>query len=238
MTEHVPSKEQLPQGWIPLGQGFGWIADRLMLKTPEFILNNWDCKYVNARIDMRTGSVRLEPGNVNSAHLREMPHCSTCSCPPYDAERQAAQIATLKGYISRTALAGYRCAECAERLAPAITSHTVEITAEQRQMLTARGVGEIPGGAHEPPAAPVLSFGKVVTDGQIVAIYAGEEGAEFKLLRHNVHGALSEVRRPWNMRSTFRPATYDEMRAACPHDWLIERYCSICRPSKPPGDGQ
>jgi hypothetical protein len=94
------------------------------------------------------------------------------------------------------------------------------------------------GLAPEPAAAPELVFGQAVTDGQIVAIYAGEEGAEFKLLRHNVHGVLSEVRRPWNLRSTFRPATYDEMRSACPHDWLNDRYCSICRPSQPPRDGQ
>jgi hypothetical protein len=33
-----------------------------------------------------------------------------------EIERQQAQIATLKGYIERTALAGYRCAECAARL--------------------------------------------------------------------------------------------------------------------------
>lgn len=151
------------------------------------------------------------------------------------------------------------CSTCACGLTLVITGRTVEITGEQRQMLTARGVDEIPSHdesqcwepcgdlgksaeharlAPEPPAAPELGFGQAVTDGQIVAIYAGEEGAEFKLLRHNVHGVLSEVRRPWNLRSTFRPATYDEMRSACPHDWLIERYCSICRPSQPPRDGQ
>lgn len=33
-----------------------------------------------------------------------------------EIERLQTQIATLKGYIERTALAGYRCAECAARL--------------------------------------------------------------------------------------------------------------------------
>lgn len=88
--------------------------------------------------------------------------------------------------------------------------------------------------AQSPPAAPVLSFGQVVTDGQIVAVYAGEEGAEFKLLRHNIWGVLFEVRREWKMRPTFRPATYDEMRAACPHDWLDAKFCDACRAAQPP----
>jgi hypothetical protein len=92
--------------------------------------------------------------------------------------------------------------------------------------------------AKPPPDAPDLAFGQVVTDGQIVSIYAGAEGAEFKLLRHSIHGMLCEVRRPWSMRGKFRPATYDEMCSACPHDWLIQPYCDICWPTKPCGDGQ
>jgi hypothetical protein len=39
-----------------------------------------------------------------------------CHAAASEIERQQAQIATLKGYIERTALAGYRCAECAARL--------------------------------------------------------------------------------------------------------------------------
>jgi hypothetical protein len=65
MTDQLPSKD-LPEGWISLSQGFDWIADRLMVKTPEFVIKNWDCKYINARIDMRTGKVLLTPGNVRS----------------------------------------------------------------------------------------------------------------------------------------------------------------------------
>jgi hypothetical protein len=66
-TDPVPSKEQLPEGWISLSQGFGWIADRLMVKTPEFVINNWGCKYIDARIDMRTGRMQLSPGNARPA---------------------------------------------------------------------------------------------------------------------------------------------------------------------------
>lgn len=29
-----------------------------------FITANWDCKYIDARIDMRTGAVYLKPGNL------------------------------------------------------------------------------------------------------------------------------------------------------------------------------
>lgn len=90
--EQVPSKDPLPEGWIPLSQGFRWIADHLMLKTPEFIINNWNCKYIDARIDMRTGSMRLEPG-AKPAHEREPPHCSTCGCG-LAPEPAADQLAT------------------------------------------------------------------------------------------------------------------------------------------------
>lgn len=84
--------------------------------------------------------------------------------------------------------------------------------------------------AHEPPTAPADAFGQMVTDGMIVAIYAGEEGAEFKLLRHNSDGLLCEVRRPWGMRGKYRPATYDEIRSTCLHGWLSSRLCPECSP--------
>jgi hypothetical protein len=85
-------------------------------------------------------------------------------------------------------------------------------------------------------SAPEPIVGQAVTDGMIVAIYAGDEGAQFKLLRHNAHGMLSEVRRPWAMRNKYRPATYDELLAACPHDWLSNVLCDHCSgASQPPG---
>jgi hypothetical protein len=35
-----------------------------MLSGSTFIIQHWGCKYIDARIDMRTGSVYLAPGNA------------------------------------------------------------------------------------------------------------------------------------------------------------------------------
>lgn len=58
-------REELPQGWITFEEFSKWVQDRVMANGKqgvEFVLSNWNCKYVNARIDMRTGFVHLSPG--------------------------------------------------------------------------------------------------------------------------------------------------------------------------------
>jgi hypothetical protein len=35
-----------------------------MTNDPSFVMGRWDCKYVNLRIDMRTGAAILSPGNT------------------------------------------------------------------------------------------------------------------------------------------------------------------------------
>jgi hypothetical protein len=49
--------------WQPLGEAFAHISERLITTNGlDFLLHNWDCKYLNARIDMRSGSILLSPG--------------------------------------------------------------------------------------------------------------------------------------------------------------------------------
>lgn len=43
------------------------LRQRMMFRDPKFVLDNWDCKYIDARIDMRTGAVWLKPGNDRAA---------------------------------------------------------------------------------------------------------------------------------------------------------------------------
>ena len=50
--------------WQPLRTAILALEERMMTRDPQFILDHWDCKYVDARIDMRTGAVYLKPGNV------------------------------------------------------------------------------------------------------------------------------------------------------------------------------
>ena len=55
--------QDIPQGWIPLEQGIEWIKQHSMLTKPSFVLNNWEYKYLMLRIDMRTLSCRILPGD-------------------------------------------------------------------------------------------------------------------------------------------------------------------------------
>lgn len=53
----------LPEGWLDVDQQIAWLKERMMFNDPRFVLDNWDCKYVNLRIDMRTGAAILSPGS-------------------------------------------------------------------------------------------------------------------------------------------------------------------------------
>jgi hypothetical protein len=56
--------DHLPAGWITLGQAYNFLRARILADGDHFILDHFDCKYINARIDMRTGKVLLAPGNT------------------------------------------------------------------------------------------------------------------------------------------------------------------------------
>ncbi len=50
--------------WQPLDAAASAIRERTLASGSDFLQRNWDCKYLDARIDMRTGAVRLVPGNL------------------------------------------------------------------------------------------------------------------------------------------------------------------------------
>lgn len=50
--------------WVPIDQAYNFLTERVMLKNPRFILDNWDCKYISIRVDMRTGMALVNPGNL------------------------------------------------------------------------------------------------------------------------------------------------------------------------------
>ena len=52
---------QIPEGWHPFKEVISFIYANLMSRNPKFVLDNWDYKYINIRIDMRTGNTRIMP---------------------------------------------------------------------------------------------------------------------------------------------------------------------------------
>ena len=52
---------QIPKGWHPLKEVISFIYANLMSRNPRFVLDNWDHKYINLRIDMRTGATKIMP---------------------------------------------------------------------------------------------------------------------------------------------------------------------------------
>ena len=56
--------------WLPLSEVVREINKNIMPNNPKFVLGNWDCKYINIRVDMRTGMALVKPGN-KSGMLQE-----------------------------------------------------------------------------------------------------------------------------------------------------------------------
>jgi len=47
-----------------------FVNTHTMASGSKFALDNWECKYINFRVDMRTGNVSLYEGNTdNPKHL-------------------------------------------------------------------------------------------------------------------------------------------------------------------------
>jgi hypothetical protein len=66
MSNEMRSIEpKVPSGWIPIETCLAWIKPRLMVSGDQrYVLDNWDCKYVEIRVDMRTGLATMRPGNL------------------------------------------------------------------------------------------------------------------------------------------------------------------------------
>lgn len=54
----------IPKGWIPLKDAVKFINDNLMITDPRGVIDDWDSKYLNVRIDMRTGAAFIKKGNI------------------------------------------------------------------------------------------------------------------------------------------------------------------------------
>lgn len=53
--------------WVSLTEILPLLRERMAINDGgKFILGDWTCKYLDARIDMRTGAVYLKPGNVHN----------------------------------------------------------------------------------------------------------------------------------------------------------------------------
>lgn len=63
-------KDPPPANWITLEEAVQWIQPRLLANGSSFIHSNWDCKYVNVRVDMRTGFAFIMPGNTHEEDSR------------------------------------------------------------------------------------------------------------------------------------------------------------------------
>lgn len=60
--------------WARFDHALPLIRERLAVNDGgKFILDNWNCKYLDVRIDMRTGNLFIKPGNVE----RPFPEYST-----------------------------------------------------------------------------------------------------------------------------------------------------------------
>lgn len=57
--------EGIPDGWIPLNDAVEFVTNNLMRKT-NFALDNWEYKYTNIRVDMRTGRAIIQAANIAS----------------------------------------------------------------------------------------------------------------------------------------------------------------------------
>jgi len=55
---------KIPQGWNGLQSNIQFIIDNLMVNNTRFVLDNWDYKYINLRVDMRSGSSLIKAGNL------------------------------------------------------------------------------------------------------------------------------------------------------------------------------
>ncbi len=54
--------DTVPEDWVSLGEAMEWVKNHV--KDVDFLVNNWDYKYTELRVDLRTGLVKIAPGNA------------------------------------------------------------------------------------------------------------------------------------------------------------------------------
>lgn len=64
VIEHPGQRTELKMAqWHPFLQAVPALYARLACRGSDFVMQQWPCKYIDARIDMRTGKFFLKPGN-------------------------------------------------------------------------------------------------------------------------------------------------------------------------------
>jgi hypothetical protein len=65
VAESLSTEQQIPfDRWVSLDEALPLLRERMGFNDGgRYISTHWGCKYINARIDMRTGAVYLKPGN-------------------------------------------------------------------------------------------------------------------------------------------------------------------------------
>jgi hypothetical protein len=53
----------VPEGWMLLQTAVDFVKEHTMDVDTRFVLDNWEYKYLNIRVDMRTGMATIQPAN-------------------------------------------------------------------------------------------------------------------------------------------------------------------------------
>lgn len=51
--------------------GVEFLSSRLAVAGSPYVREHWDCKYLDVRVDMRTGSMLIQPGNAPPTDLAQ-----------------------------------------------------------------------------------------------------------------------------------------------------------------------
>jgi hypothetical protein len=72
MSDIKERANEIEGEWLNLETLMDFIKENLMTVNPDFALDNFDFKYIDVRIDMRTGSAILQRGTKKTKLLQEL----------------------------------------------------------------------------------------------------------------------------------------------------------------------
>ena len=101
--------------WQPLNDLLPRLRERMAVNDGgKFILENWNCKYVEIRLDMRIGVAYVIPGsgpNLEKTLRLQAEHERDCAIE--DVKRLTAEVNRLMGFMpEHDTRESYRCVEC------------------------------------------------------------------------------------------------------------------------------
>lgn len=68
----MSEETQIPEGWIPFNEAIDFVKKNFMFVNSRFVLDNFDYKYTELRVDMRTGDVFIKPGDRQRERVLEL----------------------------------------------------------------------------------------------------------------------------------------------------------------------